>query len=427
MTGTAHTIHAYRDLECKLGLERIKELLRRLGDPHKGIKYIHVAGTNGKGSVCRFIYTILAENGYKAGLFTSPHILTVNERIEYDGKFISNEDLESCADEVYKQAGEMSGKGFEAPTTFELLTAIAFLYYKKINAEYVILEVGLGGRGDATNIIENPLVSIITSISRDHMKLLGDTLPEIAAEKAGIFKEAAPVVSNVPERDAAEAIKEAAQRLNCAYYDVSGCEFNATKKTLEGYTFDANILGNEFKNVEIALIGRHQIQNAITAVAAIEIMRKNGHVSIKKENIYSGLLKTRHIGRFEILKENPYIIIDGAHNEKGAEELKNTIKEHFSGKRVLMVVGIFADKDVNKVLGNFYEAASDFIATEPDNPRKLSKEMLSEMIGTAGKNCLGAVDPVSACLKVDELSGEYDAVIFAGSLYLLGSVREYYL
>jgi len=427
MNEAVKAIHTYGDLECKLGLERIEELLRRLSNPHKGIRYIHVTGTNGKGSVCRYIYSVLKENGYKAGIFTSPHIQFINERIEYDGMLISDEDLELCAEETYRNAKEMAEDGFEPPTTFEIVAAVAFLYFKKIKAEYVVLEVGLGGRGDATNIIENPLISVITSVSLDHTDLLGNTLPLIAAEKAGIIKEGSPVVANVYDPEAAKVVEETAGRLKCDYYDVAEVKFKVVDKTLESYVFDTTILGEEYKGLEIKMKGRHQIRNTITALTAIEVLRRDGLPGITKDGIYRGFLNSHHIGRFEVLKENPYIIIDGAHNEKGAEELKNTMKEHFPGKKILIVTGMLKDKDVDKMLGNLYEVADDFIATQPDNPRRMVAEEMAEKLKAAGKNCLAVLDPASACEKAEKLAPEYDAVVFAGSLYLLGDVRGYFV
>ena len=420
-------MHAYGDLDCKLGLHRIEELMKRIGDPHKGMKYIHVAGTNGKGSVCRYIYSVLRESGYKAGIFTSPHIEVINERIEYDGKRISDEELEACADEVYENVKAMAADGFERPTSFEIMAAAAFLYFSKVKAEYVVLEVGLGGRGDATNIIEDPLISVIASVSRDHMELLGDTLPLIAAEKAGIIKAGTPVVSNVDDPDAAGVIAQTAKGLNCGHYEISGTAYEITEQSLEGCRFNTRILEMDYEGVEIKMPGRYQIKNAITALTAIRVLQENGCITADKGDVYRGLLNTRNIGRFEVLKKDPYVIIDGAHNEKGTEELSNAVREYFPGKRVLMVTGMLGDKEVDKMLENFYGVADDFIATEPKSPRKLAAADMAEKIKGAGKNCIAALDPVSACEKAKELSSGYDAVIFAGSLYLLGEVRGYFI
>ncbi|MCL1981647.1 MAG: bifunctional folylpolyglutamate synthase/dihydrofolate synthase [Clostridiales bacterium] len=424
MTDAIQKIHSFERFGSILGLERMEKLMEGLGNPQKGMNFIHVAGTNGKGSVCRFIYEALKESGYKAGLFTSPYIRTFNERIEFDGRCITDSDLEACTAEAFAQVEEMTGQGLDSPTEFELITAIAFLYFKKKKAEYVVLEVGLGGRGDSTNIIENPLVSVITSISFDHMDRLGNTLAEIAYEKAGIIKKGAPVVSNVQAAEAADVISRRAGELGCGFIDVAKFNYGGAKKTLESYSFDANILGTVYNGIEVAMLGEHQIRNAVTALAALAVLRERWNIDVDRDSIYRGLGNARQPGRFEILRKDPYFIIDGAHNEGGAEALKSTMKELFPGSRVLMVAGMLADKDVLGILRHFYEIADDFIAAEPDNPRRLSAEKLCAEIRSAGRNCIPVPDPVLAYEKAFEMRGNYDVVLFAGSLYLLGKMRS---
>ena len=416
-------IHEFDRFGISLGLERMEKLMDLLGNPQAGMKFIHVAGTNGKGSVCRYIYEAVKANGYKAGLYISPYIQIFNERIEFDGRLITDEELEICGGEALLAAEKMISLGYDSPTEFEIVTAIAFVYFKKMNADYVILEVGLGGRGDSTNIIEKPLVCVITSISYDHMDRLGDTLQKIAGEKAGIIKEGAPVVSNVTDDGAAKVIARAAYKSDSMLYDVTRLSYANAKKELFGYRFDADIFGTPYKDVEIAMIGEHQIQNAMTALAALEALRKRGLIKLNKADLLAGMKKARQIARFEIFGEGPYFVIDGAHNEKGAEVLKSAMKEHFPGKKALIVTGMLADKDVSGMLGHYYDIACDFIATEPDNPRKLPAGALAEKILSAGKGCTAVGDPVSACGEAIKLSGKYDVVLFTGSLYLLGKIR----
>ncbi|MCL1808622.1 MAG: bifunctional folylpolyglutamate synthase/dihydrofolate synthase [Clostridiales bacterium] len=424
MTDAIRKIHSFERFGCKLGLERMERLVSGLGNPQKGMNFIHVAGTNGKGSVCRYIYEAIRESGHKTGLFTSPYILEFNERIEFDGCCITDSELEACAAKALAQAEEITNQGFESPTEFELITAVAFLYFKEKKADCVVLEVGLGGRGDSTNIIKNPLVSVITSISFDHMDRLGGTLAEIACEKAGIIKKGATVVSNVQEAEAAEVIAKRAGELGCDLVNVAEFKYDGTKKTRESYSFDAKICETVYNGVEVAMLGEHQIQNAMTALAALEVLREKGKIEVTRDGIYSGLLNARQPGRFEILRKDPYFVIDGAHNENGAEALKNTMKDLFPGSRALMVVGMLADKDVSGILGHFCEIADDFIAAEPDNPRRLSAEKLCAEIRSAGKSCVPVADPVSACGKAFEMRGNYDVILIAGSLYLLGKVRS---
>jgi len=416
-------IHSFERFGSKLGLERMEKLMERLGNPQDGMNFIHVAGSNGKGSVCRFIYEALRENGYQAGLYTSPYVEDFCERIEFDGLYISDEDLQTCTNEVLACVDEITGMGLDSPTEFEVITAIAFVYFRKKKADYVVLEVGLGGRGDSTNIIKEPLISIIASISFDHMDRLGNTLEQIAGEKAGIIKEGIPVVSNVDDSGAAKVIARKAYELNARLYDVTKIKCANVRKTPERYLFDVNMDETAYHDVEITMIGEHQLQNALTALTVIEVLRKKEQIRIKRDGLYRGLKRARQIARFEILGKDPFVIIDGAHNEKGAEALKITMLEHFAGKKVLMVVGVLQDKDVKAILRHFYEITGDFIATEPVNDRKLAAEDLNNEILLAGKKCIAAPDPVAACQTAIGAKDKYDVVLFAGSLYLLGKIR----
>ena len=423
-------IQKIRELEkfgSILGLERMSMLMEKLGNPQDGMNFIHVAGTNGKGSVCRFVYEILRENGYKVGIYTSPYIVIFNERIEFDGLYISDEDLKVCTDEVLVKVKELTDAGFDSPTEFEVVTAVAFVYFRKKNADYIVLEVGLGGRGDSTNIIKAPLVSVITAISFDHMDRLGNTIELIAGEKAGIIKEKRPVVSNTNNLSATEVMKKTAQGLNAPIYDVTNFKRGNIKKAAGSYIFDAEIIDTKYDEVEISMIGDHQIENALSALTAIELLSKNNLVKVEKEKIYSGLKKARQIARFEILEEKPYFIIDGAHNEQGAEVLNKTMKEHFAGKKVLMITGMLQDKDVDAILKHFCETADDFIATEPDNDRKLSAQALKEKIVAAGKGCIVVPNLIEACKEALNQRDKYDVILCAGSLYMLGAVRSFIL
>jgi len=220
-------------------------------------------------------------------------------------------------------------------------------------------------------------------------------------------------------------IAQTAYKRNAALYDVTRLKYSNVRKTLGSYFFDANICETEYNDVAIAMAGDHQIQNALTALTTIEVLRRKELVQVRKDDLYCGLSNARQIGRFEILRKDPYFIIDGAHNEKGAEALKNTMKEHFSTKKILMITGMLYDKDVKGILKHFYEIADDYIATEPGNPRKLSAENLKDEISAAGKTCIAATDPVSACETALELKDKYDVVLFAGSLYLLGKIRSF--
>lgn len=421
-----NTVEKLKDFErfgSKLGLERMNTLMELLGNPEKNLKYIHVAGTNGKGSVCKYIYEALQGNGYKVGLFTSPFIEVFNERIEFDHQFISGEDLEKCTNIVLEKIDVMISKGFDSPTEFEVITAVAFVYFNMKQADFVVLEVGLGGRGDSTNIIEKPLACIISSISFDHMDRLGNTIEEIAAEKAGILKEGVPVIINVDKPEAARVIARNAYEKNCVLHNVRKINYAITEKNTEGYKFDTNIYGTDYSEIEISMVGKHQVQNVLTALVTLELLRKAEVIKVERSRLYAGLKNTKQIGRYEIINVEPYVIIDGAHNEEGSIALVKTTEELLQGKKVLLVTGMLGDKDTKKILDNFVQIADDFVATEPDNPRKWAASELTKALRARGKNCVTFENPVEACKYALAHKCEFDAVIFAGSLYLIGQIR----
>ena len=405
-----------------LGLDRIRTLLSRLGEPQKDLKIIHVAGTNGKGSVCRYIYEGLEANDYKVGLYTSPFIEKFEERIEFDHELISRDDLERYTDAVIAEARAMTDEGLESPTEFEIVTAIALCYFKDKNADFVILEVGLGGRGDSTNVIDMPLVSIITSIGYDHMDRLGNTLAEIASEKAGIIKPGVPVVMNVSEREPAVVIARTAYKNGCVLHDVSKTKWYCTENVGYGSCFTTYIEGTDYSDVVISMAGDHQIENAVTALTAIEILRRNSIIKVERSRLYEGFERAVQKGRFEVMDDGVFIL-DGAHNPDGMEALVKTVDDFFYGQRVLTVIGVLEDKDVDGVVELAQYLSDEFIITEPDSPRKMKAGVLAEKFRAKGKECIVCPDPKDAVKKAKEMSDDYDAVICAGSLYLIGKIR----
>lgn len=415
-------IHQFQKFGWVLGLERMNELLKRLGNPHRDLKVIHVAGTNGKGSICRYIYEVLQAAGYHCGLFTSPFLEIFNERIEFDGEYISDEDLQECSDAVLTEAEKMVEEGLESPTEFEVVTAIAFLYFYKKGTDYVVLEVGLGGRGDSTNVVEKPLVSVIASISLDHTDRLGETIAEIAGEKAGIIKKGCPVVTSTDRTDAMEVFREKCEKLNAPLYDSRTISCSIVKESLEGTVFTAEVFGENFE-IEISMTGRHQVQNAVAALTALCLLRKEEKIRVSDAQLSAGMKRAKQIGRFEIMGKNPYVIIDGAHNPDGAKALKEAVNKWFRGKRILMTVGILADKEVEQVVDTFLEITTEFVTTQPDNPRKLSAEILADMIEKKGGHAVCRENPAEAAAYAEEIKKDYDLILFAGSLYLIGMIR----
>lgn len=417
-------IHEFLRFGSVLGLERMNVLLDKLGNPQDDLAVIHVAGTNGKGSICRYVYEVLQAAGYKTGLYTSPYIEVFNERIEFDGAYIADEDLNRCTEIVLAKSKEMVEEGDESPTEFEVVTAIAFLYFQEQKADYVVLEVGLGGRGDSTNVVKNPLACIIASISLDHTDRLGNTIPEIAFEKAGIIKAGCPVISSTDRPEAKAVFIERAAELGAAFYDAQQLTCKILRQTLEGYCFETEIFGQKY-DIEISMLGKHQIQNALAALYALALLNKQKSIAVTMEAVKQGFKRAKQIGRFEILRRNPFVIIDGAHNPDGSKALREAVLRHFNGKKILMTVGILQDKDVDEVLDNFLAITNDFVVTEPDNPRKLPAADLAEMITTKGGNCIIIESPKDAAEYAKQRDQEYDLLLFAGSLYLIGEIRGY--
>lgn len=426
-------IHEFNRFGMVLGLDRMEELLRRLGNPQDDLKVIHVAGTNGKGSVSKYLEEGLSACGYKMGLYTSPYIETFNERIRYDGADISDEDLEYYGQKVVSAAEAMVADGLDSPTEFEVVTAIAFLYFAGRQADITILEVGLGGIGDSTNVVKHPLASVITSISYDHMAQLGSSLAEIAVNKAGIIKTGCPVIANVPQRDAAKIIARKAYAMGSRLYDISGIRAAVSDETPFSQKVSMELYEKSYSDVEISMVGRHQAENLKTALATLEILRKSGAVKLDREALYEGLKRARQPGRFEVIsgselnaddRRKPLVIIDGAHNEAGAQALQETMAQHFAGKKILLAAGILADKEIDSIVKFLTKITDHIIVTEPDNPRKLAAEKLAEHVADFGAAAEVVSDVEAAVHRAKELADGYDVILFAGSLYLIGDVRR---
>lgn len=417
-------IHEFNRFGMVLGLDRMEELLRRLGNPQDDLKVIHVAGTNGKGSVSKYLEEGLSACGYKMGLYTSPYIETFNERIRYDGADISDEDLEYYGQKVVSAAEAMVADGLDSPTEFEVVTAIAFLYFADRQADITILEVGLGGIGDSTNVVKSPLASVITSISYDHMAQLGSSLAEIAVNKAGIIKTGCPVIANVPQRDAAKIIARKAYAMGSRLYDISGIRAAVSDETPFSQKVSMELYEKSYSDVEISMVGRHQAENLKTALATLEILRKSGAVKLDREALYEGLKRARQPGRFEVISEDPLVIIDGAHNEAGAQALQETMAQHFAEKKILLVAGILADKEIDSIVKFLTKITDHIIVTEPDNPRKLAAEKLAGHVADFGVAAEAVPDVEAAVHRAKELADGYDVILFAGSLYLIGDVRR---
>ena len=421
MSSVQERIHEYMRFGSKLGLERMEALCDKLGNPGRNLRVIHVAGTNGKGSVCRYIYESLRALGHTAGIFTSPYVGDFRERIEANGEMISEADLERLAEPVLAAARELSERG-DPPTEFELVTAICFVYFAEEAPDFVILEVGLGGRGDSTNIIREPLVSIITQIALDHMDRLGDTVEKIAWEKAGIIKAGCPVVSGATGA-AAKVIAKQACELGAPLTDVSKLKYKITGKSLAGSTFNTAIDGKRYDGIELSMAGEHQVQNAMTALCALDLLHRKNLIRGDGETLRRGMKSARLEARFHIVSEKPLIIFDGAHNPNGAQALTKALRELLPGGSILFVCSILRYKAAAEILEEFAGVAASFIATASDNERSLTASELAAEIKAAG-GIVAAEAPTSkeAYTIAMNLAGGYDAVVFAGSLYMIGEI-----
>lgn len=408
----------------KLGLERTEIILKLLGDPHKKIKCIHVAGTNGKGSVTAMVTNILMESGYKTGMYTSPYLMEFEERIQINGENISKDELAKCVSEVAKAISKAASMGYGNPTQFEIITCAAFLYFYEQNVDFAVIEVGLGGRLDSTNVI-TPMVSAITSISYDHMEILGDTLSKIAYEKAGIIKYGVPTVLYPMEKEALDVIQnvchEKHSKIVHVYKDCA--KFIDSNEVLCGRQHLKISTGKDVYDIHLSLLGKHQIYNCAVAVKICEELINEG-VRIKKRDILNGLSTVKWPGRLEIINENPLVVIDGAHNVDGIKMLNENINEYFKFNNIILIVGILKDKQVDKMIKIIAPKAKKIFAVTPDSKRGESAEELKEKIVSYNIDCEAFYSYEDAYCKAEECSQKDDIILICGSLYMVGDMRK---
>ena len=403
------------------GLERTEKILELLGDPHKKIKCIHIAGTNGKGSTTTMISKILIEEGYKVGMYTSPFLEEFEERIQVNGKNIPKNDLSKIVTEVSEAVNKVIALGYDHPTEFEIITCTMFLYFYKQNVDFAVVEVGLGGRLDSTNVII-PIVSVITSISFDHMNILGNSLGEIASEKAGIIKRGIPVVLFPQEEESLRVIEKACSEKNStiikvaadsAYYlETIDCKQHITLKT-----------SKEKYDIILGLLGKHQLINCAVAVNTIEELIKQG-VIIRKESIISALSKVEWHGRLEVMNTKPLVVIDGAHNIDGIKKLRDSVERHFKYEKMILILGILADKQVEEMIKTIAVQAERVIAVTPNSERAQLAEELKVVIDKHNVRCEAVVDYKEAYLRALSYCGNEDLLLISGSLYMIGDMRK---
>ncbi|MBQ8507107.1 MAG: bifunctional folylpolyglutamate synthase/dihydrofolate synthase [Clostridia bacterium] len=397
------------------GLERTQELLAKIGNPEKSLKFVHIAGTNGKGSTAAMTASILRKAGYRTGLYTSPYIYRFHERMQVDGVEISDEDLIEVTEYVKPYADSME----QCPTEFELVCCIAFEYFKRKGCDIVVLEVGMGGEMDATNVIETPEVAVITNIGLDHTEVLGDTIEKIAETKAGIFKENGRAVIY----RGAESVEEVFERI-CAEKNVSlkKADFESLKRLshgLEGQVFDCGSRRELF----LPLLGEHQLHNASVVLSVADSLVEAGW-KISEENIRDGLRDVSWPGRFDIVGRDPLFIIDGGHNPQCLEALAKNIEDYLSGRRVIALTGVLADKDYADMYRPIMPMIEQFVCVTPPNPRRLTADKLALYLQQAGAKAAPCDTIEDGVRKAIELAGSDGVVLCFGSLYSIGSIRD---
>lgn len=415
-------IHSLLSFGSRPGLDRILTLLDRMDNPQNKLKYIHVAGTNGKGSTCAMLSSTLVAAGYKTGLFISPYITDFRERIQINNEMISKEMLANAVEETFPLIEKLQSEGIII-TEFEYVNALEFYIHEKENCDVVVLETGMGGLLDCTNVIKPPLCSVITTIGLDHTAILGDTIEKIAYQKCGIIKSGSIAVTSKQTENAMKVIEQTAEKLNVPLMKSESVNINVTSETLEGSEFEYN-----GRKIHINLAGNHQLENAKTALAAIESVRQRGLLEISDDDISEGFAKAVNPARFELLSKNPVVILDGAHNPNGIEALKNAVRNFLDGERLTCVMGMLADKDIDSSI-KLLDGGFESVYTVPvDNPRAISSEELAEKCKGYFKNITSfdsAEKAFDGAFENAEKNG--GAVIVCGSLYLAGEIRPYIL
>lgn len=408
-------IHSICWKGSKLGLDRTRELLGKLNDPQKELKFIHIAGTNGKGSTAAMLSSILEEAGYRVGLYTSPFINRFNERMQVNHQPIPDEELAALTEYVRPYADAMA----DSPTEFELITALAMVWFARQKCDIVVLEVGMGGELDSTNIIDVPEAAVIAAMGMDHVKELGPTMADIARAKAGIIKEGGRVVSYGGNPEADEVIAAVCRARNASLCQPDFSAIVPGDFSLEGQTFSYK----GWRGLRIPLVGAYQMNNAAVVLETVEVLRQRGW-SVSDEAVRKGLADTRWPARFEVLRRDPVFIVDGGHNPHGIRATAESLRRLFPGRKITFVTGVMADKDVEHILGLIVPLADQFFTVRPDNPRAMDAGELArriEAMGAKATACASVRDGVDRAIQAE---GPHGVACALGSLYMSGDVRS---
>lgn len=421
-------LNSTKHLGSVLGLDRVENLLKYLGNPENDLRFIHVTGTNGKGSTCEYLSSILQAAGYRTGLFTSPYIQKFNEQISINDDQISDDEFATCMTRIKDAIDNMLQDGLLHPTEFEIVVALAFEYFKWKNCDIVVLEVGYGGKGDATNVITTTELAVITPISIDHVKILGSTLEEIATEKSGIIKPGCSVVSSKQHPDVMRVLESTCHNIGVS---INVCDKSATctSFSLAGQT--VSVPGFSFGEVAFppidelstTLLGSYQLQNLCLAVYAAYVLTMRGY-SISVEDIRIGVANAKWPGRFEVLNESPTIVIDGAHNADGIDSLVSSIERYLSGKKLIMINGVLADKAYDYMVNSMGRFAKRIFTVTVPSPRTLDAVSLAECYRSHGYEATSCNSLEEAVTMAREVACDDDVILAFGSLYFIGHIRE---
>ena len=409
-------IENYTWSTTRLGLDRTRQLLDAIGNPQKKLKFIHVTGSNGKGSTCAMLASIFQEAGYRVGLYISPYIEEFCERIQINGVNIPGERLAQITERVKDIADKME----DHPSQFELVTAIGMEYFAEEQIDLVMLEVGMGGALDSTNVIDPPEVAIITNIGLEHTEYLGDTIEKIAKTKAGIIKTGCNCVCYDGAPEVTEVIKEDCAEKNVPLTCVDFSKLTFIEETLEGQKFLW-----EGKELTTKLLGPHQLHNTAVVLETVKAMQERGW-KVSEDDIKNGLLKTYWPARFEVLGRDPLFILDGGHNPQCADALATSIEKTLGGRKVVFLMGVLADKDYKQIVDIIKPYAQEFVCLTPFSGRALDKVHFAEYLGTQGLRASVADDVDSGIKLAEELAGKDGVVVGFGSLYIAGYIRMAY-
>lgn len=411
-------------------LKRMEEMMLSVGNPHKKRRAVHITGTKGKGSTSIIIAAVLKGLGLKTGLFTSPHLIYLGERMKVNDKTISQEMFVQLINMLKPYIDRITLKNpILMPTFFEIVTAIAFLYFERMKTDLSVLEVGMGGRLDSTNIIL-PEVSVITPVGYDHTDRLGQTLDRIAFEKAGIIKEGVPVISSIQEPDALAVISKTCKEKNSRLYlvgrDILIRNIKVTKRDgIYGTECEVRTWRNNYKNIFLPLVGRHQVENCATAIGSLEVLSETGVIKVDNELIINALAKIRCPARIEVISENPLIVVDTAHTVASMKILRESIKENFSFKKLVLVIGLSSDKDIAGVLKEIACISDDLILTRTGNPREAAPEEMAVTAKRFSPNNLMVIEDIDEALKeAKRIAKKDDLICVTGSFFLAGKVKE---